>query len=105
MLFFISKNRKEMIELGEIKVSKKLGDINSAYVIKEVFSFLNEKQLLNMIIYNRGLQKMFLVNFEYYKRKSGKYRIIERNGKGREYILGTFKIIFEGEYENEKRNG
>jgi len=32
-------------------------------------------------------------------------KIIGKNGKGKEYIINTYIIIFEGEYLNGKRNG
>ena len=79
--------------------------IKSSYIMKTVLSFLNEKQKLNMIIYNKDLQKICLVNIKDYKNISLKYRIGERNGKGKEYIKNTKKLIFEGEYLNGKRNG
>ena len=40
-----------------------------------------------------------------YKKISGKYKIGEKNGKGKEYILNEKKLVFEGEYINGKRNG
>ena len=79
--------------------------IKSSYIIKTILSFLNEKQKLNMIIYNKELQKKCLVDIEDYKKISLKYRIGERNGKGKEYIKYTKILIFEGEYLNGKRNG
>ena len=58
-----------------------------------------------MIIYNKELQKNCLVDLEYYKKQCEKYKICEKNGKGKEYSLNTNKLIFEGEYLNGKRNG
>ena len=40
-----------------------------------------------------------------YKKTSGKYKVGEKNGKGREYEINTNALIFEGEYLNGKRNG
>ena len=92
--------------MSEIKKAiKNIEDIKSSYIIKEVFSFLYEKQKLNMIIYNKQLQNIFGVNIEDYKKISGKYKIIEKNGFGKEYKLGTNRLIFEGEYINGKRHG
>ena len=34
-----------------------------------------------------------------------RYKIGEKNGKGREYIKDINLLIFEGEYSNGKRNG
>ena len=78
-------------------------DIKSSYILKLVFSFLNEKQKLNMVIYNKELQKMCLIDIEDYKKISGKYKIGGRNGEGKEYIMNTNRLIFEGEYLNGKR--
>ena len=36
---------------------------------------------------------------------SGILKIVPKNGAGKEYILGTDKLIFEGEYLNNKRPG
>jgi len=83
----------------------KINNIKSSYIIKGLFSFLNEKQKLNMIIYNKELQKKCLVDIEDYKKLSLKYKVGERNGKGKEYIKDTKRLIFEGEYLNGKRNG
>ena len=79
--------------------------IKSQNIIKEVFSNLSEKHLLNLIIYTKHLQKMFEYDIKDYKKISGKYKISEKNGKGREYLLNTNKLIYEGEYLNGKRNG
>jgi len=38
-------------------------------------------------------------------KKSGKYTIGRKNGKGREYKLNINRLIFEGEYLNGKKNG
>ena len=94
-----------MAEFGNIKTKINLGDIKSLYIIKIIFSFLYEKQKLYMILYSKELQKKLLINIEDYKKKSGKYKIGEKNGKGKEYILNTNILIFEGEYLNGRRNG
>ena len=60
---------------------------------------------MNLILYNKELQKKIGVDIEDYKKASGRYKIVEKNGKGREYKLNTNKLIFEGEYLNWKRNG
>ena len=83
----------------------KINNIKSSYIIKGLFSFLNEKQKLNMIIYNKELQKKCIVDIEDYKKLSLKYKVGKRNGKGKEYIKDTKRLIFEGEYLNGKRNG
>ena len=79
--------------------------IKSIFIIKIIFSFLYEKQKLNLIMYSKEFQKVFLVDIEDYKKISGKYKNGERNGKGKEYIINTKNLKFEGEYLNGKRNG
>ena len=66
-----------MNEFKKIKYSKHLKDINSPYIIKTVFSFLYEKQKLNMMIYNKELQSLLLVDIKDYKKLIGKYKIGE----------------------------
>jgi len=45
------------------------------------------------------------VDIKDYKKISGKYRIGEKNGKGKEYLIESNKLIFEGEYLNGEKNG
>ena len=93
-----------MMENEDVKCKIDLKAIKSTYIIKEIFSFLNEKQNLKTIIYNKELQKICSIGIEDYKRKSGKYKIGGRNGKGKVY--NTYgKLKFEGEYLNGLRNG
>jgi len=60
---------------------------------------------MDIIKYYKQLQKLLDFNDITYKIVSGKYKIAEKNGKGKEYILNTNTLIFEGEYLNGKRNG
>ena len=82
-----------------------INSIKSPYILELVFSFLYERNKLNMIIYNKQLQKKLGVDIEDYKKTSGKYIVDEKNGKGKEYTINTNTMIFEGEYLNGKRNG
>ena len=94
-----------MAEIEDIKSKIDLRAIKSSYINKRIFSFLNEKQNLKMIIYSKELQKICLIDIEDYKKISGKYKIGGKNGKGKEFIINTNILIFEGEYLNGKRNG
>ena len=80
-------------------------DIKSFYTLKNIFSFIDYKKELEIIKYNKQLQEKFKININDYKKVSGKYKIGEKNGKGKEYILNTKILIFKGEYSNGKRNG
>ena len=80
-------------------------NINSSYIAKQIFSILNDKIQLKLIIYNKQLQKNFGINITNYKIFSGKYKIIDKNGKGKEFNIFNDELIFEGEYKNKKKNG
>ena len=94
-----------MAEQEEIKSNINFRDIKSSYILKGVFSFLNEKQFLNLITYNKELQNKFSYDIIDYKKISGKYKIGDKNGKGKEYNNNNDFLLFEGEYINGKRNG
>ena len=73
-----------------------------------MFLCIDEKQKLNLIIYNKNLQKIIGVNidhYKYYKIKNEKYKIVEINGKRREYDLKANILLFEGEYLDGEKNG
>ena len=88
--------------LKNLKYSR---DIKSKYVQKGIFSFLNEKEKLNMIVYNKKLQKILGVDIKDYQKVSQKFKIGNKDGEMKEYDLYTKELIFEGEYLNGKRNG
>jgi len=82
--------------------------IKSKYIFEQILSFLKMEEILNLIIYNKYLQKYLDINIDNYKKISGKYKIGEKNGKGKEYTYNYYNgkkegLIFEGEYLNGKR--
>ena len=79
--------------------------IKSIINLKFIFSFIIEKKRLNIIKYNKDIQKKLGIDIERYKKKIDRYIIVDRNGCVREYILDTNILIFEGRYLNDKRNG
>ena len=48
-----------------------------------------------MILYSKELKKMFLIDINDYKKKCEKYKIVGKDGKGKEYIINTNILIFE----------
>ena len=94
-----------MDEFENIKYKINLRDVKSSFIKKIIFSFLSKKEILNIIMYNKKLQNMLLFDIEDYKEISEKYKIGEKNGKGKEYIINTKVLIFKGEYLKGKRNG
>jgi len=101
----IRKDMKKLPKFKGIKSEINLREIKSSYIIQYIFSFLNENQKLIMIMHNKELQKKCSIDIEYYKKISRRQKFIEKNGKGKEYILGTNRLVFEGEYLNGRRNG
>ena len=92
--------------IGLIKPYLKFAkNIKSDYNFKEIILYLGSKRLLNLIIYNKYLQKALQINLKDYKKISGKYKIGKKDGLGKEYKLNTNFLIFEGEYLNGVRNG
>ena len=84
-----------------------LSRIKASYFILKVFSFLEEKNLLEIIKYNKNLQGALDRNIINYKIFSGKYMIYEdeSNKKRRIYDAYNDALIFEGEFLNGRKNG
>ena len=103
-------------------------DVKSIFILKKNFSLLNEKRKLNLIRYNKNLQKLIginILNYMYYKEakkigytKHGIMNDYDNENKlrfegeyiygfkisGKEYING--RLEYEGEYYyNKKWNG
>ena len=64
-----------------------INKIKSKYIIKEIFLQLCEIKKLEIVKYNIFLKKKFEITTKDYKNIGGKYKIGEKNGKGKEYIL------------------
>ena len=79
--------------------------IKSNFIFKTLFSFLSENSKLLWVKNNKELQLRLGIDLEYYKKKSGKYKIGEKNGHGKEYDILTNNLIFEGEYLNGIKKG
>ena len=80
-------------------------------ILQSIFSFLNENKKLNIINNNKNLQKKLNIDIENYITLSKRFKIGERNGKGKEYSKYKFgfneknniDLIFEGYYLNGKK--
>ena len=101
-----------------------LDNILSKYFIEKLYSYTNEKTILDIIKYNKTLQKRNNLSLINYKSFSDKYIYLEskekgkgkeynkygdmiyeflrgkRNGKGKEYCYYDYAIKFEGDYLN-----
>ena len=80
-------------------------NINSKYILQNIFSYLDNSIKFSIIIYNKDIQNKLDIKLEDYKKVSGKYIKKGENGKMKVYDSDTNKLIFEGEYKNAKKNG
>ena len=79
--------------------------IKSQKILRKIFSFLEEKDILLMANYNKSLQTKLRRSLINYKLFSGKYIKCEINTKGKIYNAFNNKILYEGEFYNNKRHG
>ena len=82
-----------------------LENIKSAFYLRLLFSFPNEKKKLKIAMYSKSLKNKLNINLINYKLYSGKYIVYENNGRGKEYKIDNDQLLFEGEYVNKKRDG
>jgi len=77
-----------MDEIGNIKNIINIEDIKYSFIIKNIFSYLSGKHILNIIKYNKLVQNILLVDIKNYKIISGKYKIMKKMEKEKNIILG-----------------
>ena len=82
-----------------------LENIKSSYIMKILFLYVDEEKKLEIVKYNKSLQKNIDISIINYKFFTGKYIIYESNRIRREYNGYDDILRFEGEYLNGKRNG
>ena len=63
--------------------------IKSIYILKKVFSLLDEKLEILLLYYNKKIQNKLNINIENIKKLSQRYRIILENGICREFLKNT----------------
>ena len=88
---FFGNNALKVNEQVEDEYKKNKSNINlemlikSLYILKNVFSFINNKKKYEIIIYNKKLQEKLQINIDNYKKLSGKRKEGEKNGIGKVY--------------------
>ena len=87
------------------KIKGNLNTIKSIYIAKKILSHLIIKKKLEMIKYNKKFCQSLGYTIDDYKKLCKRYIVYGKNGKGKEYIMNSSKLIFEGEYLNNKRHG
>ena len=96
----IEENTKEKKEDKESFNFLKL--LHSKNSLKTIFSYLRDNKKFDIIKYNKVFQNEYQITLEDYKKISGKYKINGINGEGKEYLIGSNILTFEGEYKNGK---
>ena len=103
----VEQSKKDFIKI-EDKIDKSISlikSVKSIYIIQRILLHLDEKKKLDILKYNKNIQKQIGIDIEYFKKISGKYKIKEKNGIEKVYALDTNLILFEGKYLNSKKNG
>ena len=80
-------------------------NVNSSYIIKIIFSHIDEGIKLKLIKHNKAIQKKIDISIINYMFFQDKYIIYESKGKGKEYNSINNTLIYEGEFLNGERNG
>ena len=80
-----------------------LKNVKASYFLRVLFSYMDEKQKLEFIKYNKSLQENINISLINYKYFSGKYIEYESKGKGKEFIFFSDRLLYEGEYLNGKK--
>ena len=102
------RKKEDLMKESNKIIGKKESGINliiSKKLIHNIFSLINKKTKLYLIMYNKKFQKLFGINIEIYKEISGKYLIKDKNGNDKVYTLDTKRLLFEGKYLKKKKNG
>ena len=79
-------------------------NIKSFYILKKVFSLLNEKRQLKIIKYNKIHQFKLKKSLIYYKFVSSNYIIYETNITGKIYDTFTDRLLYRGGIFKCKKN-
>ena len=96
--------------LKDTKEQKKeyYGNINlikSIYIVKRILSHLEIEKKFEFIKYNKKFSESLGYTLDDYKNLCKRYIIYKKNGTVEEYKMNSKILIFEGKYENKKRNG
>jgi len=73
-----------------------LEKIKSNYIFKIVFSYIEEKQKLKLVKFNKKIKGELTITLLNYKLLSGKYIINEPKERAKEYSSFTDDLVFEG---------
>ena len=81
-------------------------NIKSSYIIQKILSYIDKKRKLKIFKYNKHIQNLINIKLIDYRLMSNTFIIYQKNEKkGRQFISKNYKLIYEGEFLNGKRNG
>ena len=82
-------------------------NIKSNFFMRDLFSLVEDGKQLQLVKYNKSLQKILNLNIMNFRVFSGKYTVYEdeTNRNGKIYNAFENKLIFEGELINGRKNG
>ena len=78
--------------------------IKSIFILKKIFINVENTKKMNIIVYNKKIQRKMGLNITDFMRFSGRYRV-EEDDKIKDYSSYDHRLLFEGQYANRKRNG
>ena len=81
-----------------------LKNVKSKYIIKLIFSYIDECSKLKLVKHSLAFQNILNMNIDNYKYFYRRYINYKSNGKVIEYNLYG-RVEFEGDYKNGQRNG
>ena len=80
-----------------------LENIKSSFILKQIFTHLNDLKQLKLVKYNKGFQNKLNLSIYNYELFKGTYIIFLEDGKIEEYK--DDQLIYEGGFMNGERNG
>ena len=100
-----NSSKRKLNESITDKFFLSLNIIKSKFILKLIFSYLDIRKKLKIVSYNKQILHKLDYDIDDYKKLSEREIKFEKNKKGKEYIINTNLLIFEGNYLNKKRNG
>ena len=82
-----------------------LTNIKSNFIFRKIFSLIDNSKKFDIITYNKNIQKKLNITIEDYKKFGTKYKEGDSNGLGFEFLKETKRLVFAGNYKNNKKNG
>ena len=96
----MDKNKSPKDAFSSLESKNNLENIKSKYILKQIFNNLSKKVSLQLIKYNKHLQKRLNYNINNYKEFNDLYSSIEIEIIPAENVYGKFNNIIKKENKN-----